>query len=149
MRFLMQAHTTVLARCKWLTVAIVTIALGLGSRKYAGALPGFVASYAGDTLWAVLVYALAGAIAPQARLRTRAVCALAASFAIECSQLLRLAWLDSVRQTRFGALVLGQGFLWSDLVCYTAGAALGAIGESLVSRRDGRIIASSLRYRGS
>lgn len=138
----MQAHTGFRARFTWLAVAIVTIALGIGSRKYGGALPAFLATYAGDTLWAVLAFSLAGAIAPKARLGTRALCALTFAFAIEFSQLVKVEWLDAVRQTRLGALVLGQGFLWSDLVCYTAGVALGALGELLVT-------ASQPRHRGS
>lgn len=142
MKAMMQAHTGFRARFTWLAVAIVTIALGIGSRKYGGALPEFLATYAGDTLWAVLAFSLAGAIAPKARLGTRALCALTFAFAIECSQLIKVEWLDAARQTRLGALVLGQGFLWSDLVCYTAGVALGAIGELLVT-------ASQPRHRGS
>lgn len=129
----MQLHTAVRARLVWTAFAIVTIALGLGSRAFASSLPAFAANYAGDTLWALLVYALAGAVAPRARLRTRACCALAFAIAIECSQLIRVEWLDAVRQTRLGALVLGQGFLWSDLACYAVGIALGVLGELLVT----------------
>ena len=133
MTVLMQAHTTLRARLTWIAFAIVTFAMGLGSRKYGAALPAFLASYAGDTLWAMLVYALAGAIAPHARLRARAFCALACSFAVESSQLVRAEWLDALRATQLGALVLGQGFLWSDLVCYTVGISLGGAGELLVT----------------
>ena len=138
----MQAHTGFRARFTWLAVAIVAIALGIGSRKYGSALPLFLATYAGDTLWAMLVFALAGAIAPDTQLRTRALCALTFAFVIEFSQLIKVDWLVAARQTRLGALVLGQGFLWSDLVCYTAGVALGALGELLVT-------ASRPRRRGS
>ncbi len=133
MEAMMQAHTSFRARFIWIALAIVAIALGLGSRKYGGALPPFLATYAGDTLWAMLVFALAGALAPRARLRTRAFCALTFAFAIEFSQLIKVEWLDAARQTRLGALVLGQGFLWSDLACYAVGIALGALGELLVS----------------
>ena len=133
MEALMHAHTGFRARFTWIALAIVAIALGIGSRKYGGALPPFLAIYAGDTLWAMLVYALAGALAPRARLRTRAFCALIFAFAIEFSQLSKVEWLDAARQTRLGALVLGQGFLWSDLACYAAGIALGVLGELLVS----------------
>ena len=38
-------------------------------------------------------------------------------------------WLDALRATLFGRLVLGQGFLWSDLVCYAAGIAIGVVAE--------------------
>jgi len=96
----MQAHTGFRARFMWIALAIVAIALGIGSRTYGGALPPFLATYAGDTLWAMLVYALAGAVAPRARLRTRAFCALTFAFAIEFSQLIKVEWLDATRQTR-------------------------------------------------
>ncbi|MCA9011825.1 MAG: DUF2809 domain-containing protein [Planctomycetaceae bacterium] len=36
-----------------------------------------------------------------------------------------MPWLDSLRQTILGRLILGFGFLWSDLLCYTAGVAIG------------------------
>ncbi|MEN8216136.1 MAG: DUF2809 domain-containing protein, partial [Pseudomonadota bacterium] len=32
---------------------------------------------------------------------------------------------------RLGALVLGHGFLWSDLVCYSVGVAMGVVGEMM------------------
>ena len=75
-------------------------------------------------------------------MRTRLVAALAFASAVECSQLLAFDWLVSLRHTTLGALVLGQGFLWSDLVCYTAGVMLGALSELLVT-------ASPPRHRGS
>ena len=42
------------------------------------------------------------------------------------SQLYHAPWIDAIRDTLPGALVLGYGFLWSDLACYAAGVALGA-----------------------
>jgi hypothetical protein len=52
--------------------------------------------------------------------------ALLLSYGIELSQLYQAPWLNSVRDTRLGGLLLGHGFLWSDLFCYTVGIALGA-----------------------
>lgn len=131
---LMHTHThgALLARIRWMAIASAAIAAGLASRMWGDALPSFVATYAGDTLWATAVFAIAGAIAPNSRLRSRAVGSLAFAFAIECSQLLRFPWLESLRATMPGALVLGRGFLWSDLACYAAGVALPALGETLV-----------------
>src|SRR5207237_49913 len=67
-----------------------------------------------------------------------ATVALAYSCAIEVSQLYHAPWIDAIRRTLPGALVLGYGFLWSDLVCYAAGVALGAGGESAVRRASAR-----------
>lgn len=123
-----------------LAAAIATVALGLASRRFGGALPEFIATYAGDTLWALLVYLLATMLAPSASIARRALSALAFAFAIELSQLYHAPWIDEIRANRLAALVLGSGFLWSDLVCYTAGIAFGAAVEALAGRatRDAR-----------
>jgi len=47
---------------------------------------------------------------------------LALAFAVEVSQLYHAPWIDSIRSTTLGGLVLGFGFLWTDLVCYLVGA---------------------------
>lgn len=118
-----------------LAAAITTIGLGLASRRFGAALPEFVAAYAGDTLWALLVYLLLTVAAPSAAIAHRALAALAFAFAIEASQLYHAPWIDELRANRLGALILGSGFLWSDLACYAAGIALGALTESLLTRR--------------
>ncbi|MFZ5481276.1 MAG: DUF2809 domain-containing protein [Myxococcota bacterium] len=103
-------------RLRWLAASVVVVALGLGSR--ATPLPDGV----GDALYAVLIYTLTGVVAPRAR--GRAAFALATCWAIEASQL--APWLAPIRATRLGALVLGRGFLWSDLAWYTLGVGIAA-----------------------
>lgn len=105
------------------------VVLGLASRQYSRSLPGFIAAYAGDTLWALLVFLGIGAIAPQLRLSQRTWIALGSAIAVEVSQLHHAPWIDAIRHTRLGGLVLGFGFLWSDLLCYGVGVGLGALGE--------------------
>ena len=61
-------------------------------------------------------------------------CAAVFSVAIETSQLYHAPWIDAIRRTRPGALVLGYGFLWSDLACYAAGVALATAVERLAAR---------------
>ena len=51
--------------------------------------------------------------------------ALVFSFAIEFSQLYQADWINVLRHTTLGGLILGYGFLWSDLVCYTVGILIG------------------------
>ena len=58
--------------------------------------------------------------------------AMAFSVAIELSQLYHAPWIDSIRQTTLGGLILGFGFLWSDLACYAAGVGIGVILELIV-----------------
>lgn len=44
---------------------------------------------------------------------------------IEVSQLYQAARITAWRETFMGKMILGHGFLWSDLVCYAAGVLLG------------------------
>ena len=113
----------------------LTVVLGLGSRRYAAALPELVGEYAGDTLWATAVYWLGAILLPRARTAAHAAGAFGFALLIEVSQLYHAPWIDAVRATRPGALVLGYGFLWSDLVCYAAGVALAVAVDVLLVRR--------------
>jgi hypothetical protein len=115
-------------------LALITLAavLGIGSRRNARALPGFMATYAGDTMWALAAFAGVGLLLPRASTRTIALLAMILSIAVELSQLYHAPWIDSIRQTTFGGLILGFGFLWSDLACYAAGVGLGVILERIV-----------------
>ena len=106
---------------------LLTIGLGLASRRYRAELPEFIGAYAGDALWAMMVYWFAAIALPRARARTLATIAYGVSLAVELSQLYHAPWIDSIRAARLGALTLGRGFLWSDLICYAVGVALASV----------------------
>ncbi len=113
------------------------MAFGLASRRFPDALPRIVARYAGDVLWATMVYWWLALIWPRAPVTRLAAAALGIAIAVELSQLLHTPWLDAVRGNAFGALVLGQGFMWSDISCYIAGVALAVlIDRNAVARRE-------------
>ena len=124
-------------------VAAVTIAIGLATRRFPQAFPAIVAEYGGDALWAMLVYWLLAIIGPRTSPTRLAAGALAISVADELSQLIHWHWLQVLRDTAFGALVLGQGFLWSDLACYAAGIALACAADAAVRRRPYRASSAS------
>lgn len=119
----------------YFTLSIVTIAVGLASRRFGATLPPFVAAYAPDTLWALMVFWIIRLLWAYGTTLKVAFAALAFSYAIEVSQLFHPAWLDAIRDTRMGGLVLGFGFLWSDIVCYTVGVAIGLGVEWFRQRR--------------
>ncbi|HYW12873.1 MAG TPA: DUF2809 domain-containing protein, partial [Longimicrobium sp.] len=56
------------------------------------------------------------------------------SLAVELGQLYHAPWIEAVRHTRLGGLVLGFGFLWSDLACYAVGIALAALIDRAIVR---------------
>jgi len=116
--------TSTRSRTLLVCLAATTIALGLATRRFPGAFPSFIADYGGDALWAMLVYWLLAIIWPRVSPARLAFGALAIAVCDEFSQMIDWQWLQALRNTRLGALVLGQGFLWSDLVCYAVGIAM-------------------------
>ncbi len=104
---------------------LVTIVLGLASRRYANVLPPFVADHAGDILWAMMVYWGCRMLL----YRGYGIAILAAllfCYGIEFSQLYQAEWIRQLRDTTIGGLVLGHGFLIVDLIRYTVGVGLAA-----------------------
>jgi hypothetical protein len=124
-------------RNRWVYVALTlaVIALGLASRRWP-VFPAMLGKYPGDALYALMAYCIAGVIWPRGSITGNAGLALAFCFAIEISQLYHAPWIDGIRATTLGHLVLGSYFGWWDLLAYTAGVAVGAVGEWL-SRRVG------------
>ena len=103
-----------------LSVAIV-IPLGLSSRKYAGYLPEYINTYLGDALWAVMIYLFAALLLNDRKPAQMALLSLLFCYLIEISQLYHAPWIDAIRNTRLGGLVLGFDFLWTDIIAYTMG----------------------------
>lgn len=114
------------------------IALGLTSRQYGDRLPQFIADYAGDTLWAIMAFLGVGVLAPRWPTLRLAIAALAIAYSVELSQLYHAAWIDAIRHTRLGGLVLGYGFLWSDIACYTVGVMTATVIETALMKRSHR-----------
>jgi len=112
------------SRAALVACAAVTTALGLGSRALGSVLPRFVAEYAGDALYATLVFFLLAFVVPRWRGAILAGAAFAFSCMVEASQCSDAAWLKAIRARKLGRLVLGTTFVWSDFPCYAAGALL-------------------------
>ncbi len=85
-----------------------------------------------------MVFWIAALWARAASTARLAAASLAIAYAVEFSQLYRAPWLDAIRADRLGGLALGQGFLWSDLVCYTLGVMLAAAVDRRVHRSASR-----------
>lgn len=121
-------------RWVYLGLIILTMVLGMVSRKYGAYLPNFISKYSGDTIWALMVFFGFGLIFNKDVSIKVGFIALLFSFAIEFSQLYQVDWLNNIRNTTVGGLVLGHGFLPSDLICYTVGIIIGVLLESPISK---------------
>ncbi|GAB4025488.1 hypothetical protein GCM10028809_06560 [Spirosoma gilvum] len=92
----------------------------------------FVKNYVGDALWALMVFLGFGILFRHWSTGRLALVAFFFSAGIEFSQLYHAPWIDHLRATRLGGLVLGFTFIWSDLICYAVGIGVGALAEHLL-----------------
>ncbi|MEI7676420.1 MAG: DUF2809 domain-containing protein [Bacteroidales bacterium] len=110
-------------RILYLILLTVVMVSGLLSRKYETLLPSWLNDYLGDSLWAAMIFVGFAFLFPKKNSKRIAIISLAFCYLIEISQLYQADWINAVRQTTLGGLVLGFGFLWSDIVAYTIGVA--------------------------
>jgi hypothetical protein len=107
-------------------LALAVIATGLLWRADFMPLPQWLSNYGGDALWALMVFVGLGFLLPRKPTGMIALLALVFSWGVECSQLYHAPWIDSIRATIPGRLVLGSTFHWPDLAAYAVGVAVGA-----------------------
>jgi hypothetical protein len=122
-------------RLIYLLFLVITLGLGLASRHFPGLLPHWVRLYLGDALWALMVFLLFGIFFQRKSTWWVAIAAITFSFSIEISQLYHASWIDALRSNTLGGLILGFGFLWSDLVCYSVGVGFGFVMEKVFLKR--------------
>lgn len=117
-------------RTIYFTLIAAVIILGLLSRKYS-----VVPLWVGDLLWATMIYFMLRFFYVSASIKKIAIISNAISYAIEFSQLYKAEWIDNLRHTFFGRMVLGETFLWGDLLSYTAGILIGLTIDVLIRKQ--------------
>jgi len=117
-------------RLLYLGLTLFTIAIGLISRM--SFIPEVVLLYAGDILYATMLFFLFGFLFPNLSTHKVAAVTILLCYGIEILQLYQADWIQSIRATKIGGLILGHGFLLSDLVCYSIGGRLGWLIEELI-----------------
>jgi hypothetical protein len=120
-------------------LAVAVIASGLLWRSGFIPLPPSLSNYGGDALWALMVFLGFGFLFSKASTLTIALLALSFSWGVEFSQLYHAPWIDAVRTTIPGKLILGTTFNWPDLLAYALGIALGALVECWARRKPSNV----------
>ena len=111
--------------CAWLAIA---------TRTHASWFPPFIAEYGGDTIWAGMFLFFLRFFFGKTALWKLALINFGLGVADEALQLYHAPWIESIRHTRIGGLMLGFGFLWSDIVCYAVGTLLAYFIVVLIER---------------
>jgi hypothetical protein len=114
-------------RIHYLFFIILAIGFGLFSRSRF--IPDLIYPYLGDLLYCLMFYFIIGFLFPKIKSVNVLLYCVAICFVIEVSQLIKVDWLNEIRNTTLGKLTLGSGFLWSDLVSYTLGGLVGFVLE--------------------
>ncbi|MEM6724962.1 MAG: DUF2809 domain-containing protein [Bacteroidota bacterium] len=122
--------TTFQRQLIYAAMAILTIVVGLFSRK--PFIPDFIYPFLGDFLYAIMFYFIVATCLPEVSLARKVIFSVLICFSIEISQLIQADWLNQIRQTRIGGLILGFGFLWSDLIAYTLGGLVAGVIDKTV-----------------
>jgi len=118
-------------RLTWFILVIITIILGLLSRHITG-IPLFI----GDILWATMIYFGFRLLFIYKSIKFIVIASLLFCYAIEFSQLYQAPWINNIRHTVIGGLVLGEVFLWGDMLSYTIGVAIGVMVERFLLKRS-------------
>ena len=131
-------------RLLYLILTIIVMILGLLSRKI-NDLPKIIELYSGDILWALMVFLIIAFIFNKKPTIFTISWAIIFSYSIEISQLYHAPWIDAIRNTVLGGLILGFGFLWSDLVCYTIGVIIGIIIDIMINKINIKVMSNEER----
>ncbi|MFH6935186.1 DUF2809 domain-containing protein [Flavobacterium sp. FlaQc-30] len=105
-------------RIQYSVLLLTIILLGILSRKIS-----FIPLWIGDFLYAIMIYFLVRILFIGKKTIFIIIYSLLICYSIEFLQLYQSGWITALRKTLFGRYVLGQGFLWSDILAYTFGIA--------------------------
>ena len=94
-----------------------------------------IGPWGGDVCWAVAAWYLFRCILPQVFAIEIAVLSAGLCIVVETSQLLDVEWLNTLREHHIIRLLIGHGFMWSDLVLYAIGIAIGWVLDTFVLMR--------------
>lgn len=95
--------------------------LALATRHHKNWFCPFIVQYGGDTLWAAMFLFFLRIFFAKTNIVKLAIINFLLGAADETLQLYQAPWIQTIRQNKIGGLLLGYGFLWSDIVCYLVG----------------------------
>jgi hypothetical protein len=118
------------ARIIYFCLIIFTVFIGLVSRELKDYIPLFI----GDILWGLVIFMCMRLLFIKQQVNVAVITSLVYCYATEFSQLYEAPWINDLRHTFFGRVMLGKTFLLSDMLCYTIGIGLGILLELSLRR---------------
>lgn len=119
----------------YLGLILITIIAGMLSRT--NLIPKLIYPYIGDFFYALMFFFIIGFLFPSMKTLKTVLVSISICYIIELFQLYQADWINNLRNNSLGGLVLGFGFLWSDVFSYTLGGVTGFILEKIYLPRIG------------
>ena len=116
--------TTTKKRWLYTILILFNIPLGLATRWYPQYFSSLIQIYGGDVLAASCIYFGVRFLFPKWSLQKVTLISYILCVLDELQQLYQAPWAVQFRNITVVGILLGHGFLWSDLVCYAAGVGL-------------------------
>jgi len=110
-------------RLIYLLILFIIISIGLYSKRMTGKITEIIDLK--DVVWAMMVYFLFRIVFINWSIKKVAAVGMLFSIVVEVSQLYHDDWIDKLRSTFLGGIILGSGFVWSDLSAYLCGVVFG------------------------
>lgn len=120
-------------RLSYFILIIIVIGIGLFSRSRW--IPEIIYPYLGDYLYAIMFFFITGFLFPEMKILKVAFLSILICYLIEAFQLYEANWINKIRSYKIGGLILGFGFLWSDIISYTLGGITGYIFERIYYKK--------------
>ena len=108
--------------------------LALATRSHTHWFHPLVVKYGGDVFWATAFLFLLRTFFPSVKLLQLVIWNFSLGVIDELSQLYHGPVAVAVRSTYIGRLMFGVGFLWSDIICYAIGTAIGWVTLIFIDR---------------
>src|SRR5690349_19462448 len=122
------------ARLPYGVAALVAIVCGSAVRLVPFGLPYFIVKYGGSVIWGTMVYMVVAFCVPFARIGSIFLVATTVAVLSEFFRFYHTPELDAFRQNVAGALLFGRVFSAWNIVAYSLGIALAAVGVAAFRR---------------
>jgi hypothetical protein len=113
-------------RRRFLVFLAVLVPAGLSTRFYSGPMETWVRDSLGGVFYEMFWIGLIGLIRPPRRPWIAGVTVFGATCILEASQLWHPAFLEAIRGSFPGRILVGTTFAWSDFPHYAAGCLVGS-----------------------
>jgi len=123
------------------SILAAVIPAGLIARSYrqgadSTTISGFLATYLGDTLWPIMFYFIGRGLFPNLSAKILLLGTLGITLALEFGQLWNPPTVHWLRQQPIIGFILGNHFIWSDVICCTIGSCIAILADSLLGTQS-------------